>query len=187
MPLKTGSVQRWMGPCAGTISFEHIIGVSVRATTPEKKMAAASWMANSRNRRPVLPVMKARGTKTAISVAVVAMTAKPISRAPSNEARRGGCPSSMRRCTFSISTMASSTTMPMASTMASSVSTLMEAPKKATTMKEARIDTGIATRATMLERQSRRKMRITRMTRATPSSSVLMTPLMEARMNRLSS
>jgi len=28
-------VSRWIGPCDGTISFEHIIGVSVRATTPE--------------------------------------------------------------------------------------------------------------------------------------------------------
>ena len=31
-----------MRPCAGTMSFEHSIGVSVRATTPEKKIAAAS-------------------------------------------------------------------------------------------------------------------------------------------------
>ena len=165
MPVKNGSVISWMRPCAGTISFEHSIGVSVRATTPEKKIAAASVMANSRNSLPVLPVMKASGTNTAIRVAVVAMTAKPISRAPSKDASRGGSPSSMRRCTFSISTIASSTTMPMASTIASNVSTLMEAPKKLITMKAAVIDTGIATMATMVERQSRRKSRITRITR----------------------
>ena len=67
--------------------------------------------------RPVLPVMKASGTNTAISVQVVAMTAKPISRAPSKEASSGGSPCSMRRWMFSISTIASSTTMPMASTI----------------------------------------------------------------------
>jgi hypothetical protein len=39
----------------------------------------------------------------------------------------------------------------------------------------------------MLERQSRRKTRITRMTRPTPSNRVLITPLMEARMKVLSS
>ena len=111
------------------------------------------------------------------------MTAKPISRAPSKEASSGGSPSSMRRWMFSISTMASSTTMPMASTMASSVSTLIEAPKNATTMKEAMTETGIATMATMVERQSRRKTRMTRMTRPMPSSSVFSTPLIEARMN----
>ena len=44
-----------MRPWAGTISFEHSIGVSVRATTPEKKIAAASVMANSRKSLPVLP------------------------------------------------------------------------------------------------------------------------------------
>ena len=83
--------------------------------------------------------------------------------------------------------MASSTTMPMASTMASSVSTLMEAPKKAITMKAAVIETGIATMATMVERQSRRKTRMTRITSATPSTRVCSTPSMEARMNWLSS
>ena len=163
------------------------MGVSVRATTPEKKIDAARVMANSRKSLPVLPGMKARGTNTAMRVAVVAMTAKPISRAPSKEASSGGSPSSMRRCTFSISTMASSTTMPMASTMASRVSTLMEALKKLITMKAAMIETGIATMATMVERQSRRNSRITRITRPMPSTRVWSTPSMEARMNWLSS
>ena len=83
---------RWIRPWAGTISFEHSIGVSVRATTPEKKIEAASVMPNSRKSLPVLPVMKASGTNTAIRVAVVAITAKPISRAPSKEASSGGWP-----------------------------------------------------------------------------------------------
>ena len=49
------------------------------------------------------------------------------------------------------------------------------------------IETGIATMATIVERQSRRKSRITRMTRPMPSSRVLSTPSIEARMNWLSS
>jgi hypothetical protein len=69
----------------------------VRATTPEKKIAVASVTPNSRKSRPVCPLMKAMGTKTEISVIVVAITAKAISRAPMNEASSGGSPSSMRR------------------------------------------------------------------------------------------
>ena len=66
------------------------------------------------------------GTNTAASVSVVAITAKPISRLPTIAATIGGVPSSVRRCTFSSTTMASSTTSPIASTRPSSVSTLIE-------------------------------------------------------------
>ena len=42
-------------------SFEHIIGVRVRAMNPEMTTAPARVRANSRNRRPVDPGMKAIG------------------------------------------------------------------------------------------------------------------------------
>ncbi len=45
-------------------------------------MEVASATPNSRNRRPTWPDMNAIGMNTAISVIVVAMTAKAISRAP---------------------------------------------------------------------------------------------------------
>ena len=79
----------------------------------------------------MLPSMKEIGTNTAASVSVVAITAKEIWRAPRTAASSGGSPSSMRRWMFSSTTIASSTTMPIASTSASRVSTLIEKPSAA--------------------------------------------------------
>ena len=58
----------------------------------------------------------------------MAMTGPAISRAPCIAAWTGDFPSSIWRKTFSTTTMASSTTRPMASTMASSVSRLRLKP-----------------------------------------------------------
>jgi hypothetical protein len=112
--------------------------------------------------------MKEIGTKTAMSVRVVEMTAKAIWREPRRAASRGGSPSSTRRWMFSSTTMASSTTMPIASTSASSVSTLSEKPIAAITVKEPMIDTGIATVGMMVARTERRKKKITPMTSRMP-------------------
>ena len=57
---------------------------------------------------------------------VIETTGRAISRAPISAASNGLWPSSMWRWMFSTTTMASSTTRPMASTMASRVSRLME-------------------------------------------------------------
>ena len=105
---------------------EAIAGVSVRATSDENSTAAARVRPNSRNSRPIAPGRKEMGTNTDTSTSVVAITAKPISRLPSSAAIRGGWPSSMRRKMFSSTTIASSTTRPIARTMPSRVSTLME-------------------------------------------------------------
>ena len=61
---------------------EHSIGTSVSATNIEITIATASEIANSRNSRPVLPVISESGTSTATSDAVVAITGKPTSREP---------------------------------------------------------------------------------------------------------
>ena len=58
------------------------IGVSVSATKPEMTTEPASATPNSLKSRPVVPVRKASGAKTATSEIVVAMTAKPISLVP---------------------------------------------------------------------------------------------------------
>jgi hypothetical protein len=76
-------------------SSEHIMGVSVSATKPETMTAPASVSANSVNRRPVRPGVKASGANTAASVSVMAMTAKPISRLPLMAAWKGDMPFSM--------------------------------------------------------------------------------------------
>ena len=105
---------------------EAIIGDSVSAMMPDTITAPASVKANSRNSAPVSPDTKPIGAYTAASVIVMEMTGTAISRAPVSAASNGCMPSSMWRWMFSTTTMASSTTRPIASTSASRVSRLME-------------------------------------------------------------
>ncbi|MNS63413.1 hypothetical protein D3C72_965050 [compost metagenome] len=72
---------------------------------------------------PVAPGCSADGTNTADSTTVIAMMAPVICRMALCVAALGSVPSSlMMRSTFSITTIASSTTIPIASTMPNSVS-----------------------------------------------------------------
>ena len=76
---------------------------------------------------PTEPLMKAMGTKTAVSTRVMPTMAPEISPMALRVAARGSRPSlAISRSTFSTTTMASSTRMPMASTMPNRVSTLIE-------------------------------------------------------------
>ncbi|MCW0416882.1 hypothetical protein NB689_002636 [Xanthomonas sacchari] len=73
---------------------------------------------------------------TAVSTRVMPTTAPVISRIALVVASRGGRPSlAMIRSTFSTTTMASSTMMPIASTMPNIVSTLIEKPASSITAK----------------------------------------------------
>ena len=109
-------------------SFELIIGVSVSAITPDSSTAPARVNANSVNSTPVSPPWKPIGRYTAISVVVIATTGQASSRAPRIAASYGDMPSSMWRWMFSSTMIASSTTIPIASTIASRVSRLMVNP-----------------------------------------------------------
>ena len=104
---------------------EHSIGTRVSATTEENATAAARVMPNSPKITPMRPGARATGRNTDTSTTVVAITAKPIWRLPSMAASSGGLPCSRWRTMFSSTTMASSTTRPMARTAASRVSVLM--------------------------------------------------------------
>ena len=103
-----------------------IIGVIVKATTPEMITDPASVAANSWKRAPVRPPVKASGASTAASVSVIAITGPVISFMPTIAASSGGSPSSIWRWMFSTTTIASSTTRPIARTMASSDRRLIE-------------------------------------------------------------
>ena len=61
---------------------EAIIGVSVSDTKAETKIVIASVMANSRNSRPMMPLISNRGISTATSESEIEMMVKPISPAP---------------------------------------------------------------------------------------------------------
>ena len=89
-------------------------------------------------------------------------------------------PSLMCRCTFSITTMASSTTSPVARVMPKRVSELMEKPKIFTNANVPISDTGMVTAGMIVARQSSRKKKITTMTITTASSSVVTTSFTES-------
>ncbi len=85
----------------------------------------------------------------------------------------------MCRSTFSTTTIASSTTMPIASTRPNSVSTLIENPSSHSTAKVPMIDTGTATSGISDARQVCRNSTTTITTSRIASSSVSMTESME--------
>ena len=72
--------------------------------------------------------MKAIGTNTAHSTRAMAMIGPVTSGIAFRVASRGDKPASILRSTFSTTTMASSTTMPMASTRPNSDRSLIEKP-----------------------------------------------------------
>ncbi len=98
-------------------------------------------------------------------------------------ASRGASPLSIQRSTFSTTTMASSTTMPMASTSPNSERLFREKPKTHITAKVPTSETGMANSGTMAARQLCRKTSTTSATRPTASKSVIVTSSMLSRTN----
>ena len=84
-------------------------------------------------------------------------------------------PASMLRSTFSTTTIASSTTMPMASTRPKSVSVLIEKPSSSSTANVPTIDTGTASSGISDARQVCKKITTTMTTSAIASSNVWIT------------
>src|ERR1700761_9862255 len=79
---------------------------------------------------PVLPGKNETGTNTEMSTSDVATTALVTSRIASDVALCGSqCSADIWRCTFSITTIASSTTSPVANVMPNMVSALIEKSK----------------------------------------------------------
>ena len=141
----------------------------MRATTSEKNTAIAAVQPNCTKNLPATPPMKAVGRKTAISVKVVAITARPISSAASIAASKGVLPIARWRMMFSISTIASSTRMPTTSDRLSSVTTLTVKPSQCISAKVGMADSGSATAETRVARQSRRKNQTTMIASTAPS------------------
>ena len=77
-------------------------------------MVIASVTENSRNSRPMMPLISSSGISTAISDIEIDTTVKPISPAPFSAACIGFMPCSTWRVMFSSTTIASSTTKPTA-------------------------------------------------------------------------
>ena len=109
--------------------------------------------------------MNAVGTNTADRPKAIAITAPVTSSIALRAASRGGSPSAMWRSTFSTTTIASSTTMPIASTRPNSDSMLSEKPNAAIAAKVPISDTGIASSGIRLARQFCRNSSTTTTTR----------------------
>src|SRR5882672_3547445 len=104
---------------------------------------------------PVVPGKSATGTNTATSTNEVAITAPATSFIATDAALCGSVmPSTMCRSTFSITTIASSTTSPVASVIPNNVNVLMENPNAFTKMKVPISETGIVIAGMNVLRQS---------------------------------
>ena len=116
-----------------------------------------------------MPPRKAVGTNTAVSTSAIAISAVPTSSMVTRAASGGDSPSRSLRSTFSTTTIASSTTMPTASTRPNSVSMLMEKPSPSITAKVPTSETGMAASGMTVARHVCRKMTTTMTTSAIAS------------------
>ena len=129
------------------------------------------------------PGRKATGTNTAARTAVVAMIGPVTSRMAALAAASGARPFSSWRSTFSTTTMASSTTRPIAKTSPSMLTVLSEKPSAIITASVAMRDTGMAIAGMTVVRQLWRNRKTTAMTSNRASTSVTSTSCIEADTN----
>src|SRR5580698_714556 len=156
-------------------------GESVNALNAEMAMANAIVKANCLYRMPVVPGKNDTGTNTEIKTRDVAITALVTSPMASDVALWGSqCSNDMWRCTFSITTIASSTTSPVASVMPKSVSELIENPKILMNANVPINDTGIVMAGITVARQSSKNRKMTMITMMIASLSVEITSVTES-------
>ncbi len=133
-----------------------------------------------------MPPRNATGTNTAHSTSTIATTAPDTSSIASSAASNGRMSfSRIRRSTFSSTTMASSTTMPIASTSAKSVSVFMVKPSAHSPAKAPMSETGTAIIGMIVARQVCRKTNTTASTRSAASKMVTLTSWMDASTKRV--
>ena len=158
----------------------HSAGDSVSALIAEISIAAEIVTANCRNSSPMMPGRKPIGTNTDSRTKVIAMIGAVTWAIAFLVASAGdrSCSSSITRSTFSTTTMASSTTMPIASTSASIDTVLSEAPSAVSTAKVPTRLTGTAMIGIRLARKLPRNRYTTSATSTNASSSVCSTARM---------
>ena len=167
------------GGCGLRRMIAHSAGVRVSALMALSAVEEASTSANCWYICPVMPGRKVAGTNTDIRVRVTPAMAPPSSSIALIAASFGPTFScSMIRQTFSTTTMASSTTMAMASTRPNSEIRLIVRPNAASSAKVPISETGMVMVGISVPRQSCRKMKMVRKTRMPASIRVSMTPSM---------
>ncbi len=132
--------------------------------------------------RPVMPGKNATGTNTATSTMPMTTTAENTSAIASTDARMADLPySRMWRSMFSMTTIASSTTVPVASTRPNSVSVLIEKPSSFMNANVPMSETGIVIAGISVLRQFCRNTNSTSTTSTMASPSVLSTSMIDSR------
>src|SRR5208282_5670125 len=178
-PRLNKSKKRPSGPCglsclAGRNNNAHNAGVNVSAQMADRITEAASVSANCLYNAPVSPPTNATGTNTAANTRAIAITGAPTSAIAAFAASDGDKLSwSSRRCAASTTTIASSTTMPIASTRPNSVNVLIENPSAANMAKVPTTDTGTVNIGISVARQLCRNTNTTSSTSAIAMNSVL--------------
>src|SRR5437762_4853253 len=128
-------------------------GLRVSETKHEMIVDPAIVIANCLKNNPGIPEINATGTNTAHNVRAIAMSAVETSVIVSCAASRGDKPLAMLRSTFSTTTMASSTTMPTASTSPNRDRLLIDPPSIVRIENVPISETGIATTGMIVARQ----------------------------------
>ena len=151
----------------------HKAGVKVKAQTPEITTETAIVIANCLYIVPASPPMNPTGTNTAHKTKTIAISAPVTSSIALIVASRTESPSvDMIRSTFSITTIASSTTIPIASTNPNNVRVFIENPAIIIPAKAPIIDTGTAKHGIKVARNFFKNTKITNTTNKIASKRV---------------
>ena len=139
----------------------------VSAFTAEMIVETAIVIANWRKNWPVIPPRKQHGTNTEESASVIAMIGPVISSMALIVAVRASNPLAIIRSVFSSTTIASSTTMPIASTNPKSVKMLSVKPITAMIANVPTSETGTSIIGRIITFQSCRNTSTTMPTKST--------------------
>ena len=159
------------------------IGVSVRETKPDIRIAMLIVTANSWRILPRIPPMKSTGMKTATRERVMDKIVKLISLEPVRAACKTGSPFSIWRIIFSSITIASSTTNPTERVRAIRVMLLTLNPIRYIAAKVPTMEKGSARLGIMVADRLRRKRKMTSTTRHSARKRVNLTSLTDSRMD----
>lgn len=138
----------------GFSNSAHNAGDSVSAFSVENNTETEMVIANCWKSRPVIPPENETGTNTASRTMVVAIIGDVTLPMASIVASFGDMPFPIFTCTASTTTIASSTTSPMASTRPSSETMFMVKPSSGNATNVPMSDTGIAISGISVARQS---------------------------------
>ena len=155
-------------------------GVKVRATNPDIKTDITIVIANCLYISPLKPPINVTGTKTAPSTKIIAIKAPVTSFIAAKPASFGVLPISMCRSIFSITIIASSTTIPIAKTSPKSVKRFILNPKAYIPANAPTIDTGTAIKGIIVALQFCKNRKIIKITKIRASTNVFTTSSIDA-------